>query len=154
MYTTLGPGGEYDTANGYFVDGSNFFNQVIASPFTVSQTATLTNAMLALGNFAGNNNPINVFVETDAGGVPGSIIGSLTQQGTIQPFVTGGSLVNFVCTTCPVLDAGTGYWLVAQESDPNTEQTWMFAFNDARTTLLSTSWVARRVPGIPSLEPT
>ena len=33
LYTTLGPNGEYDTANGYFVDGSNYFNQVLAMAF-------------------------------------------------------------------------------------------------------------------------
>jgi hypothetical protein len=131
LYSTLGPNGEYDNANGYFVDGANFDNQVLASPFTVSQTATLTNATLALGNFAGNNSPINLFVETNAGGVPGSIIGSLTQQGTIASFFGGGSLVNFTCTVCPTLDSGVGYWLVAQEADPNSQQVWMFAFNDA-----------------------
>ena len=71
LYSTLGPSGEFDTANGYFVDGSNFFNQVIASPFSVSTTASLTDALLGLGNYAGNNNPITLYVESDAGGVPG-----------------------------------------------------------------------------------
>lgn len=130
LYSTLGPGGQYDTANGYFVDGSNFFNQVLASPFTSSTTATMTDAVLALGNFAGNNNPINVFVESDAGGMPGSILATLTQNGTITPFGSGGSLITFTCSSCPTIQAGTAYWLVAGETDPNTEQAWMFAFND------------------------
>ena len=29
-----------------------------------------------------------------------------------------------------MLTAGTMYWLVAQETDPGTEQVWNFAFND------------------------
>lgn len=135
LYTTLGPGGAYDSSNGYFVDGSNFFNQVIASPFTVSSTATLTGAQLGLGNFAGSNNPINLFVESDAGGVPGSILASLTQVGTIPPFGAGMTLTSFTCSGCLTLTTGTQYWLVAMEADPNTEQAWDFAFADAQNNI-------------------
>jgi hypothetical protein len=129
LYSTLGPSGEFDASNGYFVDGSNYFNQVIASPFTISTTAMMSDAMLGLNNYRGNNNPVNVFVETNAGGVPGSILATLTQVGTIPPFGTE-SLTMFTCGgTCPTLTAGT-YWLVSQETDPGTEQTWDYAFND------------------------
>ncbi len=128
LYSTLGPSGEFDTANGYFVDGSNFFNQVLASPFSVSTTATLTDALLGLGNFAGNNNPVTLYVESNAGGVPGSILTTLTQVGTIPPFQTN-SLTMFTSGGF-TLTAGTMYWLVAQETDPGTEQAWNFAFND------------------------
>lgn len=128
LYSTLGPSGEFDTANGYFVDGSNFFNQVLASPFSVSTTANLTDALLGLGNFAGNNNPVTLYVESNAGGVPGSILTTLTQVGTIPPFQTN-SLTMFTSGGF-TLTAGTMYWLVAQETDPGTEQAWNFAFND------------------------
>ena len=134
LYSTLGPSGEFDTANGYFVDGSNFFNQVIASPFTVSTTATLTDALLGLGNFAGSNNPIMLFVESDAGGMPGTILGSLTQVGVIPPFQTN-SLTMFTADSSLVLTAGTNYWLVAQEIDPGTEQVWNFAFGDTQNNI-------------------
>lgn len=133
LYSTLGPSGEFDASNGYFVDGSNFFNQVMASPFTVSSTATLTNAMLGLNNFSGGNNPVNLFVESDAGGMPGAILGALTQVGTIPPFNTQ-SLTTFTSTGL-ALTAGTVYWLVAQETDPGTEQAWDYAFNDATNTI-------------------
>lgn len=133
LYSTLGPGGQFDAANGYFVDGSNFFNQVMASPFTVNTTSMLTDAMLGLNNFSGGNNPVNLFVESDAGGMPGSILGALTQVGTIPPFNTE-SLTTFTSTGL-ALTAGTVYWLVAQETDPGTEQTWDYAFNDATNTI-------------------
>ncbi|MEO8727229.1 MAG: PEP-CTERM sorting domain-containing protein, partial [Acidobacteriaceae bacterium] len=138
LYTTLGPGGAFDSANGYFVDGSNFFNQVIASPFMVSSTATLTGAQLGIGNFAGSNSPINLFVETGSGGsggVPdGNILATLTQVGTIPPFGSM-SLTQFTCSGCLTLTTGTQYWLVAMEADPTTEQAWNFAFGDAQNNI-------------------
>src|ERR1039458_5702862 len=70
---TLGPGNAYDGTNGYFVDGSTFHNQVIANSFTLGAGATVGDAMLALGNKAGGNNPVNVYIESDSGGEPGSI---------------------------------------------------------------------------------
>ncbi len=130
LYSTLGPGGAFDSTNGYFVDGSNFFNQVIASPFTVSSTAMFSNAMLGLNNFSGSNNPVNVYIETDAGGVPGTILATLTQTGVIPPFNTQ-SLTMFTTGANLTLTVGTTYWLVAGETDPGTEQTWDFAFQDA-----------------------
>jgi hypothetical protein len=129
LYSTLGPNDEFDAANGYFVDGSNFFNQVIASPFTVSSSATLGDAMLGLNNFSGSNSPVNVFLESDAGGMPGIILATLTQSGTIPPF-NSETLTMFTPTTSFALQTGVTYWLVAQETDPATEQTWDFSFGD------------------------
>jgi PEP-CTERM motif len=131
LYTTLGPSGEYDTSSGYFVDGSNYFNQVLAMPFSPSSSEHVVDAVLALGNYDGGNSPINLYLESDDGlDEPGSILASFTQQGIIQPFSGGGGLVQFDCNSCPVVDFGTQYWIVAQEMDPNTEQAWMFAYQD------------------------
>ena len=131
LYSTLGPNGEYDTGSGYFVDGANFFNQVIAMPFTPSKSENVADAVLALGNFAGGNSPVNVFLESDASGVPGNILATFTQQGTIQPFTSGGSLITFNnCTGTCAVSTATQYWIVAQETDPGTEQAWMFAYQD------------------------
>jgi len=131
LYTTLGPNGEYDTASGYFVDGSQFNNQVLALPFTPNQTENMVDAVLALGNYAGGNSPINLYLAEDTGaGEPGSVIATLTQQGDIPPFSGGGGLVTFNCNGCGTVDAGSTYWLIAQETDPGTEQAWMFAYQD------------------------
>jgi len=130
LYTTLGPNGEYDTASGYFVDGSNYFNQVLALPFSPNATENMVDAVLPLGNYAGNNNPINLYLESDNGGVPGSVLATLTQQGTIQPFSSGGSLITFTCNGCGTVNSGTTYWIVGKETDPNTEQAWMFSYLD------------------------
>jgi len=130
LYSTLGPNGEYDTGSGYFVDGSNYFNQVLALPFSPNATANMADAVLALGNYAGNNAPVNVYLATDNGGEPGNILATLTQQGTIPPFSSGGGLVQFNCNGCGTVNQGTTYWIIAAESDPNTEQAWMWAYND------------------------
>lgn len=130
LYTTLGPNGEYDTANGYFVDGSNYFNQVLAFPFIPNATATMADAVLAMGNYAGGNSPVSAYLASDNGGQPGTIMATLTQQGTIPPFTSGGGLVQFNCNGCGTVNAGTTYWIIAQETDPGTEQAWMFAYQD------------------------
>lgn len=131
LYTSLGPNGEYDTGSGYFVDGANYFNQVLAFPFTPSKSENVADAVLALGNYAGNNNPVSLFLESDNGGMPGNILATLTQQGTIPPFSSGGGLVTFnnCAGTCGV-STSNQYWIVAQETDPGTEQAWMFAYQD------------------------
>lgn len=130
LYSTLGPNDEFDSANGYFVDGSNFSNQVIASPFTVSSTASLADVMVGLNNLAGSNSPVSLFIASNASGTAGSILGSLTQVGTIPPF-TSMSLTMFTPDSSLPWLAGTTYWLVAQETDPGTEQTWDYAYNDS-----------------------
>ena len=132
LYTTLGPGGAYDGSNGYFVDGSNYFNTVVANQFTLGSGATVANAMLALGNFLGNNNPVTVYIESNNGGVPGGIIATLSQSGTILPWGngSGGGLVTFNCSGSGCALGAGSYWLVALEQDPNTQQVWDFAYQD------------------------
>jgi hypothetical protein len=133
LYTSLGPNGEYDTGAGYFVDGSNYYNQVLSLPFTPSSSQNLLDAVLALGNYQGSNNPVNLYLQADNGGMPGTTLATLTQQGTIPPFP--GGLVTFTCAGCGVVNAGTQYWITAWEPDPNTEQAWMFAYQDQQGTL-------------------
>ncbi len=115
LYTTLGPNGEYDTASGYFVDGSNYFNQVLAMPFTPSQSENLSDAVLALGNYAGSNSPVNLYLESDNGGVPGSVSGYADPAGNDSTFQlrrrTGSVQLCGLRTgkrRYPVLDRGPG----------------------------------------------
>src|SRR5271166_6392489 len=132
LYSTLGPGGAYDGSNGYFVDGSNYYNTVTANMFTLGSGATVADAVLALGNFLGNNNPVTVYIESNSGGVPGNIIATLSQNGTILPWGNGngGGLVTFNCSGPQCALAAGSYWLVAWEQDPNTQQLWDNAYED------------------------
>src|SRR5271166_5497913 len=132
LYTTLGPSGAYDGTNGSFVDGSNYYSSVVADSFTLGAGATVTDAMLALGNYLGSNNPVSLYIESNNGGVPGSVIATLSQAGTILPWGngSGGGLVTFNCSGAQCALGAGSYWLVAWEKDPNTQQVWDFTYQD------------------------
>jgi len=132
LYTTLGPSGAYDGTNGSFVDGSNYYSSVVADSFTLGAGATVTDAMLALGNYLGSNNPVSLYIESNNGGVPGSIIVQLSQVGTILPWTNGngGGLVTFNCSGAACALGAGAYWLVAVEPDSRTQQVWDFAYQD------------------------
>lgn len=100
-------------------------------PFTPSSSEPLADAVLALGHAYGNNTPVSLYLESDNGGMPGNILATLTQQGDIQSIWDGGgSLIEFDCSGCGTVNAGTQYWLVAVEGDPNSAQAWMWAYQD------------------------
>jgi len=132
LYTTLGPGGQYDGSNGYFVDGSNYYNTVTANMFTLGAAGTVADAVLALGNFLGNNGAVTLYIESNSGGMPGNIIATLSQSGTILPWGngSGGGLVTFNCSGAQCALAAGSYWLVAWEQDSNTQQIWDNAYQD------------------------
>ena len=134
LVTTLGPGGAYDNSSGATVNGSAYSNQVIGNPFSLGSGATVTDALLALGYIPyTNNNPVNVYIESDSGGSPGSILASLTQVGSIPPFRSGGGLVTFDCSGVGCALGAGNYWLVAVETDANSDQVWFYAYQDQIT---------------------
>ncbi len=122
VYNNLGGG--FSAAGGREVG----FGQVIASPFSPSTTVDLADAVLALGNVQGTNTPVSLYLESNNSGVPGAILDALTQVGTIGPFPPSG-LITFNCTSCPLIDAGTEYWIVAVE-DTTSLQVWNFSNTD------------------------
>jgi hypothetical protein len=124
--SNFGPGGTFDTGSGYQIA-----SQVIASPFTSSMTVLFSDAQLAM--FSSGGTTANVFLETDSSGSPGTIIDTLSQNGSI----TGSaSVVTWECNLCPLLSAGTQYWLVAQQGngatawDLSNSDSGPFAFNE------------------------
>jgi hypothetical protein len=124
LYSNLGLDDSYRPFDGYFVDGANFANQTVAMPFTLENAAIVANAQLALAQFQGSNHSMSVFVGSDQSGLPGEILTSFSQSGTIRTFASGGGLTTFTCNTNCWLGAGT-YWLIAQQTDPNTGQIWL-----------------------------
>jgi hypothetical protein len=108
-------------------------NEVTANLFTLGATTTVGDAVLAIGNFQGNNNPVNVYIESDNAGLPGGIIATLSQVGTILSYFngSGGGLVTFTCSGAACTLGAGSYWLVAQEPDASTQQIWDFAYRDA-----------------------
>lgn len=121
IYSNFGPGQTYKTTAGF---GLGFFTnatQVIAMPFVPTETGTPTDVILALKQTMGTS-PVNVFIESSSGGAPGSILDALTQVGNLP---TTPSLVEFTCSSCSVLDAGTMYFLVGQQSNPADHTSWL-----------------------------
>jgi PEP-CTERM motif len=130
VYSTFGQGQSYDTVNGGYDLGTILnINQVIAIAFVPTETVTLTDAVLALQQLDGSGS-MKVFVESSSNGAPGAVLDTLTQNGKIKPF--NPSLVDFTCSTCSVLDAGTTYFLVAQESRGSLAE-WQLALGDKGT---------------------
>jgi hypothetical protein len=131
LYTTLGPNGEYDGTQDYLIGGRGPVQEVVANEFTLNAGATVGDAVLALGYFLGLDPPMDVYIESNNGGLPGSIIASLTQVGTIPPwFGTGGGLVTFNCSGAQCTLGAGSYWLVAFQPDSNSQDLWAFAYQD------------------------
>lgn len=131
LFTTLGPQGQWSTTNGSLVQGSSYGNQTIAEQFTVSGLANLVNVQLPLSTFESqNNNPISLYLEAGTGGrggLPQTIITQLTQVGSI-PSQT--ALVSFTCSANCTLRPNTPYWIVAVQSDPNSQDVWWWAYGN------------------------
>lgn len=123
----------WDITSGYFVDGSNYFNQVLAYGFKPSSNLTFADTALPLGIYSGGGGKVDVYLAADAGGAPGSILdGPLSQQYWAQAFTNGkgGGMVQFNCVACPSLSAGTQYWIIANQTHATNEMTWDFADTD------------------------
>lgn len=127
LFSNFGSGQTYSGVNWYNIGNATNPTgiQVLAMPFSPSQTALLTGADLALAITAGSSTPLNLFLESSSGGQPGTILSTLMQQGSL-PIYPVTSVLNFTCSGgCATLDAGTTYWLVAQESDTANTASWM-----------------------------
>jgi hypothetical protein len=135
LFTTLGPGGSYSSGGAWSVSGSNYDDVVVGNPFTLGSAATVSDAVLALGNVYGPSIPLNVFIESDNGGSPNRVLASLTQIGTIPSFLDGGGLVTFTCSGDACDLAEGSYWLVAVEPNSSTLDGWFYTYNDTTTNL-------------------
>ncbi len=130
LYTSLGPNGQFYN-NGIFISGSGFSNSVYGFQFTTPGQANMTNVQLPLSTWQSqDNNPISLYLEAGTGGdggQPQTIITQLTQVGSIpsQP-----GLVTFTCSQNCTLQANTAYWIVAVQTDPNSQDVWWWAYNN------------------------
>jgi len=131
LYTSLSSQGQWSPTNGFFVNGSSYGNQAIGEQFTVTGTAALVNVQLPLSTFQSQDNaPLSVYLESGTGGdggLPENIITELTQVGSIpsQP-----GLVSFTCSQNCILRPNTPYWIVAVQSDPNSQDVWWWAYGN------------------------
>ena len=111
LASTFGSGLSFDTVlsdNWFVVGGGN--PQWIAASFQPSVAATLDSVDLGVNIFG---TFISVDLDTNAGGVPGSILESFALTGNSRfPVLRTGT-----STLHPLLTAGTTYWLVLTPGD-------------------------------------
>lgn len=124
VYSNFSPG-YTDSGNAVSVAGSNFGGEYYAVSFTPTNTITFTDALADLLWFTGEPT-VDAYLMSDNGGLPGLAFATLIQSGSI-----GNGTVAFTCAAnCPVLTAGTQYWLELQETDPNTSIGWYLSSTD------------------------
>ncbi len=122
LYTNLGSG--FSASDGYAIGVIGSADQVIGEQFVASEMATLTDVLLPLSVFGSSPSTplLAVYIESEVSGAPGAILDTLT--GTIGSSL---SLVEFTCSTCSTLTAGTKYFLVAQDTVAGSTAVWSFA---------------------------
>lgn len=104
IYSNFGSGGSYDTGRAFITSSSH----AIGASFEANTDVQFLDAQLALSSAGGSTT--QVFLESDNGGQPGSILDTLLAQ---SPVGGSSSIVTFTCTVCPTLSAGTTYWIVS-----------------------------------------
>lgn len=124
IYSNFGPG-LTNSSNAVSVAGNDFGGEYYALAFTPSVTVTFTDALTDLVLFAGNNTVDALLLSTN-NGIPGASLATLIQT---SPITNG--IEEFTCTvTCPVLQAGTEYWLQLKELDPGSSIGWYLSSSD------------------------
>lgn len=119
------------------MDGPRGIQPLRWSPTRLRLPRALPFADARIALFSSGGTTANVYLETDSGGNPGSIIDTLAETG---PISSAGSIVTFDCVLCPVLSASTEYWIVVTQgnggnawnlNDIGDETT--FAFNETNS---------------------
>lgn len=120
VYSNLGSPPQFDQLFSWQLDGGVVAGQEAAVAFTPLQTVYFANAQLAVGSIFSNltSLPLDVSLAADSSGAPGLQLDDLTpgagQSVDSWPVTTA---VTYLCSTCPILSAGSQYWLVAQIPD-------------------------------------
>jgi hypothetical protein len=147
LYSDLGPGGGYDPYTGWTVSGSGPGNVVIGSSFTLGTGAAVSDAELELDKYSGDG-LMNVYIESDNYGYPGSIIAQLTQTGAVPLYTE--DLATFDCIGAACTLAAGSYWLVASEPQADAAIGWAWNFYDDLPVGPDSSWAAYGTSGSPT----
>jgi hypothetical protein len=121
IYTNFGAGDSFDFNEAWIIGPTGNNNQVIGASFTTTTSIQFADAQLALESpgGSGSGTTADVYLESDSGGNPGSILDTLVEQSPISE-----GIVTFDCSLCPTLSAATTYWIVAAEGNGSTD--WFF----------------------------
>jgi hypothetical protein len=129
IFSNFGPGMSFNPNSGLVVSGSGDSSpQVVAQGFTSTGNFNFSSAQLAFRRSTGSG-PIQILLETDAGGMPGTIIESLNLNMAASPFA---SVVTVNSMLQPLLQSGVNYWLVAY-APADTFAAWCDSVGDVST---------------------
>jgi hypothetical protein len=132
VFSSFGPSQSYQPKSWVDVGNGGSGDQVVAFPFVPTETAYLTSVDAALYN-VGPTFALSIW-NNSSNGMPGNAVVPLDQIASFP----GPGVANFGCgmlpATCPVLEAGHTYWLVAQQqSDPSALTYFFFSPTDTGT---------------------
>lgn len=124
LSSNLGPGNSYDPSAGRTVYGS--LRQ--AMPFVPSESADLSQIVIALSQYSSVTTTALVTLYTDNNGLPGSVMESWSLTGL--PIFGSTSTTVQILNASPgvLLSGGTTYWLVAAAplaTDVSTSAVWV-----------------------------
>lgn len=150
LYTNFGPGFTYNSGFEYLIaDSPNCafpFPESEAVQFRPPVNAFFQDAIVALGVDSGTNE-MSLYLESDAGGLPGAIIEGPINVTNLATTGTG-SVVTAPSMLHPFLLSGTPYWLVVTVPNANTCAGWFF--NSTGDTTNGTTKVYDDVNGSPT----
>ncbi len=121
VYSNLGDPPQFDTANGWEIDGGVVGGQMMAAQFTAITNRPLWFVRLALGVIFTNapEFPVSVSIAEDSLGTPGATLADLHLDAMENPGpFPPGDLLTFSCSLCLTLEAGKQYWVVASIPNP------------------------------------
>ena len=143
IFSNFAPGTHFTTAPSGDIGGMPGQVQVLAAPFTPDETAVLSDVEIPLFDLSSNPPPFSVYLaSSQSNGEPGALVEQLTQ--TAAASLTP-SLIEFTCSTCPQLDEGTTYFVIAVPStggNPLNVTDWNEIANDPALSYFNESGVA------------
>ncbi|MCK5506187.1 MAG: PEP-CTERM sorting domain-containing protein [Thermodesulfovibrionia bacterium] len=126
VFSNFGSGDAYNETSAWIIRGDNYTNNNFDEAFAFTPLTydyTLDTIELAVG-IAGGVNELDVWLMSDTGGQPGSIIESFNFNNQMANAYDGGSILLANSTLNPVLSAGTQYWLAADAPQSDSNIRW------------------------------
>jgi hypothetical protein len=144
IYSNFGPGGSFEPFGSTIGSALGGPNEVVGDAFTTPAALRFADAQLAMFAFGGTS--AAVYLESNGAGVPGTILDTLVEQ---SPLTNPATVVTFDCQLCPLLSAGSTYWIVVGEGNgPSAWNTSNTIDNNANAVNLNGSVVGPwLVPG-------
>jgi hypothetical protein len=126
IFSNFGPGDSFDPGGQTLSVGSPIGeDDDQGSAFTPSSNLFLTRIELAVG-LASGPNLLDVWLMSDSGGQPNTIIESFHLVDAMGPFAGSRPLVSADSILHPLLSAGIQYWLIADTPGPDELAAWNF----------------------------